>query len=89
MSICNLDFFKKRLYNDVILIKGVLIMATEKKPTMLRLTNEMYEKVRYLAYLEHRSMNAEIEYALFSYISDYEKQHGVISIPDPSTGNQQ
>lgn len=64
-------------------------MATEKKPTMLRLTNDMYEKIRYLAYLEHRSMNSEIEYALHSYISLYEQQHGVISVPDPSTDNQQ
>lgn len=63
-------------------------MATEKKPTMLRLTNEMYEKVRYLAYMEHRSINAEIEYALATYISDYEQQHGVISVPDISKDNQ-
>lgn len=63
-------------------------MATDKKPTMLRLTEEMYEKVRYLAYVEHRSINAEIEQALSCYISSYEKQHGIISIPDHSTDNQ-
>ena len=57
-------------------------MATDKKPTMLRLTNEMYEKVRYLAYFEHRSMNAEIEYAIATYISNFEKKHGSISVPD-------
>ena len=60
-------------------------MATEKKPTMLRLTNEMYEKVRYMAYFEHRSMNAEIEYAIATYISNFEKEHGTISLPNPST----
>ncbi len=62
-------------------------MATDKKPTMLRLTNDMYEKMRYLAYAEHRSMNAEIEYALSLYISQYEEAHGVISIPTPATDN--
>ena len=59
-------------------------MATDKKPTMLRLTNEMYEKVRYLAYFEHRSMNAEIEHVIATYISNFEKKHGSISVPDPS-----
>ncbi len=63
-------------------------MATDKKPTMLRLTEEMYEKVRYLAYVEHRSINAEIEQALSCYISSYEQQNGIISIPSPSTDNQ-
>lgn len=57
-------------------------MATDKKPTMLRLTEEMYEKVRYLAYVEHRSINAEIEHALAHYISSYETENGVISLPD-------
>ena len=59
-------------------------MATDKKPTMLRLTSDMYEKIRYLAYLEHRSMNAEIEYAIDSYIAFFEKQHGPINLPDIS-----
>ena len=63
-------------------------MATDKKPTMLRLTEDMYEKIRFLAYLEHRSMNAEIEHALSCYISSYEQQHGTISIPTPSKDNQ-
>lgn len=57
-------------------------MATDKKPTMLRLTENMYEKIRYLAYLEHRSMNSEIEYALSCYIQSYESTHGSISVPN-------
>ncbi len=56
-------------------------MATNKKPTMLRLTEDLYEKIRYLAYVEHRSMNAEIEHALVSYITDYESKNGLINIP--------
>ena len=57
-------------------------MATEKKPRMLRLPEELYEKVRYLAYLEHRSVNMQIEHALTLYIADYEKQHGPIPLPE-------
>ena len=63
-------------------------MATDKKPTMLRLTEDMYEKIRFLAYMEHRSMNAEIEHALSCYIARYEEQYGAISLPDLSKGNQ-
>lgn len=40
-----------------------------------------YEKIRYLAYVEHRSINAEIEYALEMYISSFEKENGSISLP--------
>lgn len=59
-------------------------MATDKRPTMLRLPENLYEKVRYLAYVEHRSINMQIEYALETYISNYEKSHGVIQLPSPS-----
>ncbi len=59
-------------------------MATDKRPTMLRLPEEIYEKVRYLAYIEHRSVNMQIEHALLRYIADYEKQHGSIQLPEAS-----
>lgn len=59
-------------------------MATDKRPTMLRLPEPLYEKVRYLAYVEHRSVNMQIEHALELYIADYESKHGPISIPAPS-----
>lgn len=59
-------------------------MATSKRPTMLRLSDELYEKTRYLAYVERRSINGQIEHALQSYIESYEREHGPISLPDPS-----
>lgn len=51
-------------------------MATDKRPTMLRLTEETYRKIHTLAEQEHRSMNMQIEYILDSYIKDYESTHG-------------
>lgn len=57
-------------------------MATKKRPTMLRLPPEMYEKVRYLAYVKSSSVNGQIEEALSKYIADYENQHGPIQIPE-------
>lgn len=59
-------------------------MATDKRPTMLRLPEHLYEKVRYLAYVEHRSVNMQIEHALEVYIAAYEEKHGSIQLPDPS-----
>lgn len=56
-------------------------MATEKRPTMLRLPQATYEKIRYLAFAERRSMNMQIEHALEVYISAYEKEHGSIPVP--------
>lgn len=57
-------------------------MATEKRPTMLRLPQELYEKVRYLAFVERRSVNMQIEHALSKYIADYENQYGPIRLPE-------
>lgn len=56
-------------------------MATDKRPTMLRLPEALYEKIRYLAYLEHRSLNMEIEFALQTYIANFEAEHGHLSVP--------
>lgn len=56
-------------------------MATSKRPTMLRLPDDLYEKIRYLAYLEHRSLNMEIEHALQAYISAFESKHGPLELP--------
>lgn len=55
-------------------------MATDKKPTMLRLPEVTIEKIRYLAYKERRSMNMQIEHAINIYIENYEKEHGPIQV---------
>lgn len=63
-------------------------MATDKRPTMLRLPEELYEQVRFLAYMEHRSINMQIEHALKFYIADYEAKNGPLNIPTPSEEQQ-
>lgn len=57
-------------------------MATEKRPVMLRLPEEIFEKTRYLAYVERRSVNMQIEHALSQYIDAYENKHGPIQLPE-------
>ncbi len=59
-------------------------MATDKRPTMLRLPETTYEKVRYLAFKERRSINMQIEHALETYIAEYEKANGPIQVDVPS-----
>lgn len=62
-------------------------MATEKRPTMLRLPEEIYEKVRYLAFVERRSVNiADRTCSNPIYIADYENRHGPIQLPETSQG---
>lgn len=56
-------------------------MATDKRQFTLRVQDETYEKIRFLAYIEHRSVSMEIETAMLSYIENYESKHGVISLP--------
>ncbi len=53
-------------------------MATNKIPTMLRLPEDLHYKIKQLAKIEHRSLNAEIEFAISEYITNYESQKGVI-----------
>ena len=50
-------------------------MPTDKRPTT-------FEKVRYLAYKEKRSINGQIERAIDFYIDEYEKKHGSIPVDD-------
>lgn len=63
-------------------------MATSKIPTMLRLPEQIHDKIKQLAEIEHRSLNMEIEYALSRYISEFETTHGPILIPAPSESEQ-
>lgn len=58
-------------------------MATDKRQFTLRIQDETFEKMRYLAYIEHRSIAMEIETAMLAYIANYEKEHGVISVSTP------
>ena len=58
-------------------------MATDKRQFTLRIQDETYEKIRFLAFAERRSIAMEIETAMLSYIAAYEKQHGPIELPPP------
>ena len=59
-------------------------MATDKRQFTLRIQDDTYEKMRFLAYAERRSIAMEIETAMLAYIAAYESQHGPIQLPDIS-----
>ena len=59
-------------------------MATDKRQFTLRMQDETYEKIRYLAFVERRSIAMEVETALLAYIERYEQEHGPIQVPDLS-----
>lgn len=53
-------------------------MATDKRQFTLRMQNETYERVRYLAFIERRSIAMEIEHIINEYADAYEDEHGAI-----------
>lgn len=59
-------------------------MATDKRVFTMRMQPETYEKVRYMAFMERRSIAMEIENIILEYAERYEKEHGSIPIPSPS-----
>ena len=53
-------------------------MASTKLQTVLRIEENVYEKIRVLARKDHRSINNMLEHILQSYIDEYELKHGTV-----------
>ena len=62
-------------------------MIADRRQFTLRIRDDIYEKMRYLAYVERRSIAMEIETAMLAYIADYESRHGAIQLPEVSEEN--
>lgn len=56
-------------------------MATNKRVFTLRLEDEIFDKIGYLATAEHRSMTNYIEYVLLKHITEIENEKGEIQPP--------
>lgn len=59
-------------------------MALQANPYPLRIDKTVMDKMRVIASTNGRSVNKEIEYHLKIVVSDYESQHGSISLSSPS-----
>lgn len=55
-------------------------MSTDKRQFTLRLQEENFLKVKYLADKDRRSIAMEIEYILEQYIAEHEKKNGIIKM---------
>lgn len=53
-----------------------------KVATQMRYDETLYEKTKFIAENELRTINAQIEYFMKKGIEAYEKEHGIISLPD-------
>jgi hypothetical protein len=53
-------------------------MATDKRQFTLRLQDDIFEKIRYLAFVDRRSIAMEMEHILLEYIASYEERCGKI-----------
>ena len=52
----------------------------EKFSTQLQVSEDIYQKSKYIAAMEMRSLNAQFEYFLSKGIAEYEREHGAIKI---------
>lgn len=53
-------------------------MPTDKKQFTLRLQEDNFEKIKYIAEENKRSIAMQIEYLIVQAIKEYEDEHGVI-----------
>ena len=52
----------------------------------LRIDDDLYNKVCYIAKLDKRSFNQEAAYILMRFVADYEQRHGPIPPDAPAQG---
>ena len=56
-------------------------MATDKRQFTMRMEDETFEKLRFLAFVDRRSIAMEIEFIVMEYIDAYESKNGEIMTP--------
>lgn len=56
-------------------------MATNKRVFTLRLEEENFEKIKFIADKNKRSIAKQIEYLIEQHINEYETEHGAILLP--------
>ena len=57
-------------------------------PFSLRISEELLEKIKFIAAINKRSANKEIEFILENAVKDYEKINGEISLNDWNPRNR-
>ena len=57
---------------------GIFMAGNYYTPFSLRISEDLLEKVKYIAKENKRSMNKEVEFVLEKYVKTYEKENGAI-----------
>ena len=60
--------------------RGNLILPTDKRVFTLRLQEDNFNKIKYIAEKNKRSIAMQIEFLVEQFIDEYEKSHGKIDI---------
>lgn len=55
-------------------------MATNKRQFTLRLSKENFEKIKYIAAENKRSISMQIEFLIEQHVKEWESKHGKIEI---------
>ena len=55
----------------------------DKSVSQVRLDSVLFEKLKYIAKQEARSMNSQFEYFIKMGVQKYESENGAIVLPDP------
>ena len=64
-------------------------MATNKRPILIRVQPQNYEKLKTIADLNSRSISNQLEYLMIQYIREFEQEHGAIPLAsDNDAGNK-
>jgi len=69
------------------LLKGVIFMPKaipNRRSTQIRVNETILNKTKYIAELENRNMNSQIEFFLKKGVERYEKENGVILLDEPN-----
>ena len=60
-------------------------MATDKRAFTMRMQAENFEKIKYIAESNKRSIAMQIEYLIEQCALEFEKEHGAIPVQTPPT----
>ena len=60
----------------------IIAMSTNKRIFTLRLEDENFDKIKFIADKNKRSITMQIEYLVEKCIEEYEEKHGSIRIPE-------
>ena len=59
-------------------------MTTDKRAFTMRMQPTNFDKIKYIAEQNKRSIAMQIEFLIEKCITEFEKEHGAITIPNPN-----